>query len=129
MTYWLTSGQLLGSTESGTVSVKTSPVSVSPPPDSLFHIAATESDAVNTELNALTGSTLAQDVLDQAFSKVTFTADPLPATLQASADHAVAVGQLDQSDVDQVGDFGGLYSLDLLNQALTAAGLKEVSSS
>ena len=53
---------------------------------------------------------------------MTFTADPLPATLVASAAHAVDVGLL-----DQVGDrrrrrpSGTLYDLTLLNEVLAKA--------
>ncbi len=90
---------------------------------------AAAKEAVNTELNALTGSTLEQDVLDQAFTNVIFTADPLPATLTTSAEHAISVGLLEQDAVDSVGGFGGLYALDLLNQVLSGAGLQEVSTS
>ena len=41
-------------------------------------------EAANASLKSLTGSSLATDVLTAAWANVTFTADPLPATLKAS---------------------------------------------
>ena len=52
---------------------------------------------VRCSLQSLTGSSLDEDVLTTAFDGVDFTADPLPATLQASAEHAVNVGLLDEA--------------------------------
>jgi NitT/TauT family transport system substrate-binding protein len=43
---------------------------------------------------------------------MTFTLDPLPATLQQSAEHAHELGLLPNADVK------GLYDLTLLNQVL-----------
>lgn len=86
---------------------------------------------VNTALQAITGSPLDTNILDQAWSNVEFTADPLPKTLIESAAHAVDVGLLDQSQVDDAGgsDFPGLYDLDPLNAVLKKAGMDQVSSS
>ncbi len=79
-------------------------------------------EAANASLKALTGSGLAADVLDRAFGEVDFTADPLPATLKTSADHAVEVGLLDSAKLDAAGGLPGtLYSLDLLNKVLADA--------
>ncbi|MCZ3386925.1 MAG: ABC transporter substrate-binding protein [Actinomycetia bacterium] len=84
---------------------------------------------VNSALQALTGAPIDTKILDQAWSKVTFTADPLPATLAASADHAVDVGLLEQGGIDAAGgDFDGLYDLGPLNAALKKAGLEQVAS-
>ncbi|MCZ3389923.1 MAG: ABC transporter substrate-binding protein [Actinomycetia bacterium] len=83
---------------------------------------------VNTALQALTGSPLDTEILDQAWSKVTFTANPLPPTLVASAAHAVDVGLLEQSGIDSAGgNFDALYVLDPLNAALKRAGQKQVT--
>jgi hypothetical protein len=58
---------------------------------------------------------LMQDrVVSAAWPHLTFTLDPLPATLKTSADHAHAVGLLPSVDLK------GLYDLTLLNQLLTA---------
>lgn len=84
---------------------------------------------VNIALQALTGSTLDKEILDSAWSQVSFTADPLKATLVESAAHAVDVGLLDQSAVDEAGgNFDALYDLEPLNAALKKAGLEKVTS-
>ncbi len=85
---------------------------------------------VNTALQALTGSPLDTNILNSAWSQVEFTADPLKATLVESAAHAVDVGLLEQSAIDEAGgNFDGLYDLDPLNAALKKAGLDQVSTS
>ncbi|HEX5016092.1 MAG TPA: ABC transporter substrate-binding protein [Actinomycetes bacterium] len=92
---------------------------------------ATAKQNVNAALEAITGSPMDPKILDQAWDKVEFTADPLPQTLIESAAHAVDVGLLDQAQVDEAGggDFPGLYDLDPINAALKKAGLEQVSSS
>ena len=91
---------------------------------------ATAKQNVNDALQALTGSPIDPKILDQAWSKVEFTADPLPATLIESAAHAVDVGLLEQGLIDEAGgsDFPGLYDLGPLNAALKKAGLDQVQS-
>ena len=90
---------------------------------------ATAKADVNSALQALTGSPLDEKILDQAWEQVTFTADPLPATLAESAAHAVDVGLLDLSPIDEAGgSFDGLYALDSLNAALKRAGEDQVKS-
>ena len=90
---------------------------------------AAAAEAANASLKSLTGSSLAPDVLERAFSEVGFTADPLPATLQQSAAHAVAVGLLEESKVKAAGGLPGtLYDLALLNEVLAAAGQEAVAA-
>jgi NitT/TauT family transport system substrate-binding protein len=85
--------------------------------------------AVNASLQSLTGSTLDADVIDAAWGAVTFTADPLPATLVESAKHASDVGLLDQAQIDDAGGLpGNLYDLTAINAVLTAAGKPAVGS-
>ncbi len=84
--------------------------------------------AVTGALQALTGSSLASDVLDSAWAKVEFTADPLPATLKESADHAIAVGLLDGKKIEAAGNFEQLYSLGPINTVLAGAGLPELAA-
>lgn len=94
--------------------------------DSLDEIKANPDEAkqtVNSSLADLTGKGLDADVLDTAWQHVSFTADPLAASLKEGAAHAVAVGVLTQPNLD------GLYSLDLLNGLLKARGDKQVSGS
>ena len=50
---------------------------------------------------------------------VDFTADPLPATLVASAQHAVSVGLLDQAEIDAAGGLPGtLYDVTAIGNAI-----------
>lgn len=88
---------------------------------------ATAKQNVNDALQALTGSPLDTKILDEAWSKVTFTADPLSSTLVESAGHAIDVGLLDTSALsDEDQEFTRLYDLDPLNAALKKAGLEQV---
>ncbi|MEV6396103.1 aliphatic sulfonate ABC transporter substrate-binding protein [Streptomyces sp. NPDC051907] len=77
--------------------------------------------AANDKLAALTGKPLAGDVLDAAWPSIQFTDDPLAATLQTQAEHAVKAGLLEEPDLK------GVYDLTLLNKVLKAAGRPEVS--
>ena len=86
-------------------------------------------EAANASLKSLTGSSLAPDVLTSAWKNVTFTADPLPATLTASAEGAIAVGLLEADKVEKAGGLPGtLYDLSLLNRALAEAGEPAVAT-
>jgi NitT/TauT family transport system substrate-binding protein len=82
----------------------------------------------NTGLQALTGSSIDTSVLPKAWAQVTFTDDPLKATLVESAAHAVSVGLLDQSAIDGAGGFDPLYDLSLLNKVRASEKLPPVSS-
>jgi NitT/TauT family transport system substrate-binding protein len=66
----------------------------------------------NDAVAEITGKKLAEGVVSAAWPHLTFTLDPLPATLKASADHAHSVGLLQSVDLK------GLYDLTLLNQVL-----------
>mgnify|MGYP000028099870 FL=1 len=82
---------------------------------------------VNAALQSLTGSQLDSKIIDSAWKQVEFTADPLPATLVTSSQHAVEVGLLDQSEIDAAGGLPGtLYDLTLINKSLANAGLDQV---
>ncbi len=86
--------------------------------------------AVTASIESLTGSAIDPAVLDAAWEQVTFTADPLPATLVESANHAISVGLLDQAEIDAAGGLpGSLYDVTAVNAALRAAGQVEVSAS
>ena len=78
--------------------------------------------AANDSLAQITGRALATNVVSSAWPHLKFTLDPLAATLQASADHAQKVGQLDQVDLR------GIYDLTLLNQVLAEHGQPAVKS-
>ncbi|MFF8946800.1 aliphatic sulfonate ABC transporter substrate-binding protein [Streptomyces sp. NPDC014864] len=77
--------------------------------------------AANARLKRLTGRALPARVLDRAWHGITFTDDPLAATLRAQARHAVRAGLLKSADLD------GIYDLGPLNRALRAAGLPPVT--
>ncbi len=72
--------------------------------------------AANKQLEKDTGKALPADVLDPAWKSIRLTADPLAATLDAQADHAVKAGLLEQPDLE------GIYDLTLLNKVLAAKG-------
>jgi NitT/TauT family transport system substrate-binding protein len=74
--------------------------------------------AVNAALARLTGKALPDAVLAEAWSRLTWTADPLAAALQQSAQHAFELGFLGKRQPD----LAGLVDVTLLNQALAAAG-------
>ncbi|MEU7471062.1 aliphatic sulfonate ABC transporter substrate-binding protein [Streptomyces sp. NPDC044984] len=72
--------------------------------------------AANEQLEADSGKALPAEVLDPAWESIEFTDDPLAATLDAQAEHAVEAGLLEEPDLD------GIYDLTLLNEVLKAAG-------
>jgi NitT/TauT family transport system substrate-binding protein len=76
---------------------------------------------VNDGIEAITGSPISPKTLDQAWDNLLFTLDPIASSLERSADAAVEVGLLEPVDLE------GIYDLSLLNEALTDAGLPEIS--
>ncbi|MEU3228671.1 ABC transporter substrate-binding protein [Nocardiopsis alba] len=76
--------------------------------------------ATIAHLGALTGSEPDPEVVASAFDNVTFTVDPIAASLRGGAEHAEAVGLLDPVDLE------GIYALDPLNGLLSEAGRDEV---
>ncbi|WP_037604684.1 ABC transporter substrate-binding protein [Streptacidiphilus rugosus] len=83
--------------------------------------AQAQQDA-NAALKALSGKALSAKVLAAAWSELSVTDDPLAATLQSEAQHAVTAGFIKQPDLS------GIYDLTLLNQVLTAEGKPAVSA-
>jgi NitT/TauT family transport system substrate-binding protein len=75
----------------------------------------------NQSIGKITGKELPAAVIEAAWKNLTFTVDPIAASLEASADHATAVGLLDPVDLT------GIYDLDPLNELLREAGKPEVS--
>ncbi|MBI3997319.1 MAG: ABC transporter substrate-binding protein [Candidatus Omnitrophica bacterium] len=91
-------------------------------------IAAHPVDAkamLNTELQRLTGKPIAAAVLDDAWSRLTVTYDPLATSLQACAQHAFTVGFLGASNPN----LSGLVDATLLNTVLREQQLPDVSGS
>nr|WSY50711.1 aliphatic sulfonate ABC transporter substrate-binding protein [Streptomyces sp. NBC_00886] len=72
--------------------------------------------AANKQLTADSGKALKANVLDPAWSSITFTNDPLASTLNTEAAHAVKAGLLEKPDLT------GIYDLTLLNKVLKADG-------
>ncbi|KAF3468573.1 aliphatic sulfonate ABC transporter substrate-binding protein [Streptomyces sp. Tu 3180] len=76
--------------------------------------------SANAALEELSGKALPADVIDPAWKSVTFLDDPLAATLDTEAEHAVKAGLLERPDLT------GIYDLTLLNKVLKAEGKEEV---
>ncbi|MDX3850737.1 aliphatic sulfonate ABC transporter substrate-binding protein [Streptomyces sp. AK02-01A] len=77
--------------------------------------------SANEALKTLSGKALPPEILDPAWKSIQIINDPLAATLQAEADHAVKAGLLEKPDLN------GIYDLSLLNKVLKAAGQPEVA--
>jgi len=78
-------------------------------------------EAANEQLAADSGKALPAKVLDPAWASIQFIDDPLAATLDTEAKHAVQAGLLAQPELT------GIYDLTLLNKVLKAEGATEVS--
>ncbi len=76
---------------------------------------------VSSAIGELTGKPLPADVVAKAWKGLTFTDDPLAASLATGAEHAKAVGLLEDYNID------GLYDLGPLDAALKQKNQKEVS--
>jgi NitT/TauT family transport system substrate-binding protein len=77
---------------------------------------------LNQQIQKETGKALAPAVLDEAFSRLQITYDPLRSTLLASAHSAHEAGFLGK----QMPDLSGLYDLSTLNQVLAEKGKKVI---
>ncbi len=78
---------------------------------------------LNDQLKALSGKGLEAGVLDQSFSNLEVTIDPLKSTLLKSADNAFNLGFLGK----QKPNLDRLYDLKLLNSVLTEKGLATIN--
>ena len=97
--------------------------------DSIEADPAAAKESFSLALSALTGTAPKPEILDKAWDQVAFVYNPLSATLVKSAGDAVAVGLLDQAEIDAAGGLpGSLYDLTLLNEVLTEAGKPTVAS-
>ncbi|MEU1411055.1 aliphatic sulfonate ABC transporter substrate-binding protein [Streptomyces sp. NPDC005731] len=72
--------------------------------------------AANRQLEADSGKALPADVLDPAWKSIRITDDPLAATLDTEARHAVEAGLLKEPKLK------GIYDLTLLNKVLESEG-------
>ncbi len=82
--------------------------------------SAARTDA-NAALASLTGKSLSSTELDAAWSDMTFTNDPLAATILADEQHAKAVGFT-------TSPISGIFDLGPVNQLLSAKGITTLSS-
>ncbi|MGP3922879.1 ABC transporter substrate-binding protein [Streptomyces sp. 8N616] len=76
--------------------------------------------SANAALKKLSGKALPPEVLDPAWKSIEITDDPLAATLNTEAEHAVKAGLLEEPDLK------GIYDLGPLNKVLKAEGKPEV---
>lgn len=76
---------------------------------------------VNAGIEKLTGKALPDDVIRAAWPHLTFTEDPVAASLHKSAEDAAATGLLESTDID------GIYDLGPLNSILQAQGRQPVA--
>ncbi|WP_406174684.1 aliphatic sulfonate ABC transporter substrate-binding protein [Streptomyces sp. NBC_00996] len=72
--------------------------------------------AANKQLESDSGKALPANVLAPAWKSIQITNDPLAATLNTEAEHAVKAGLLEKPDLT------GIYDLTLLNKVLKGAG-------
>jgi NitT/TauT family transport system substrate-binding protein len=77
--------------------------------------------SVIAQIDAITGQAANPDVIAASFGNLTFTADPIAASLQGSADDAIEIGLLDPVDL------AGIHDLSLLNELLAGRGEDEVT--
>lgn len=78
-------------------------------------------EIVNAGIAKITGRALPAAVIEGAWSKLAFTADPIASSLRKSAEDAAAVGLLEPVALD------GIYALGPLNEILAAAGRAPVA--
>ena len=81
--------------------------------------------ATAAQIKRITEQELPADVLQASWANLTFTADPLAATLKTSADHAAAVGLLPDKPSD---GFAKLWDVTALNEALAARGQQKITA-
>ncbi len=82
--------------------------------------AKAQADVV-AQIGDITGKDPDAGVIAKSFANLTFTLDPIAASLQKSADDAIAVGLLDPVDLK------GIHDLTLLNEVLADRGEPEVT--
>jgi NitT/TauT family transport system substrate-binding protein len=80
--------------------------------------------AFNAELKKLTGKTIAEDELRQAWSRMDFNYDPLKISLFQSANSAYDLGFLAKGRPRP--DLSGIFDLTILDQVLNQKGLQPV---
>lgn len=79
---------------------------------------------VSDGITAITGTEMNPDVLSAAWENLTFTVDPIAASLQESAEDAYSLGFLEGYNPET--GVQGIYELGLLNEVLREAGRPEI---
>ena len=77
----------------------------------------------DAQLGNLTGKTIPESELTEAFSRMDVTYDPVQSSLYKSADSAYELGFLG----DKKPDLGGIFDLSILNQVLDEKNLASIS--
>src|SRR5919206_3880329 len=80
--------------------------------------------AFNTQTKKLTGKSIAEDELIQAFARIDFTYDPLKLSLFQSANNAYNLGFLAKGKPHP--DLSGIFDLTILDQVLRSKGLTPI---
>jgi NitT/TauT family transport system substrate-binding protein len=80
--------------------------------------------AFNTEFQKLTGKTLKENELRQAWSRIQFTYDPLKLSLFKEANNSYDIGFLAKGKPRP--DLSGIYDLTILNKVLKEKGLQPI---
>jgi NitT/TauT family transport system substrate-binding protein len=80
--------------------------------------------AFNTQVKKLTGKSIPQDELKQAFSRIDFTYDPLKLSLYQSANNAYNLGLLAKGKPHP--DLSGIFDLTILDQVLKSKRLASI---
>ena len=80
----------------------------------------------NTEFQKLTGKTIPENELSQAWSRIQFTYDPLKLSLFQGANNAYDIGFLAKGKPRP--DLSGIYDLTILNQVLKEKGLQPIGA-
>ncbi|MER3452627.1 MAG: sulfonate ABC transporter substrate-binding protein [Acidimicrobiia bacterium] len=94
--------------------------------DSIDHLANNPDEAakdVAAGIEKASGKAIPVELVTKSFKSITFTLDPIAASLKTAAEHARALGLLDAVDLD------GIYDLRILNKVLVARGQKQVTAS
>ncbi len=84
--------------------------------DAIDSDPASAQATVIDQIEEITSQRPSEEVIAKSFDNLTFTLDPIAASLQKSADDAVAVALLEPVDLT------GIYDLTLLNEVLEARG-------
>jgi NitT/TauT family transport system substrate-binding protein len=80
--------------------------------------------AFNTQVKKLTGKSIPQDELKQAFSRIDFTYDPIKLSLFQSANNAYNLGLLAKGKPRP--DLSGIFDLTILDHVLKSKGLTPI---